>query len=122
VQGRPVSQVTEDFLAWVCARLRAEGERALLVVWDNAFWHVSERVRAWIKAHNRQAKRGGGVRIVACYLPVKSPWLSAIESKWVRGKKANAEPGRKLTAQEVKDRVHRYYGCEHKEPLRQGVA
>jgi transposase len=122
VRGRPVSQVTEDFLAWVCQRLRAEGKRALLLIWDNASWHVSKRVRAWIKAHNRQAKRAGGVRIVACYLPVKSPWLNAIEPKWVHGKKAIAEPGRKLTAQEVKDRVHVYYGCEHTEPIKQKVA
>jgi hypothetical protein len=65
VEGRPVSQVTEDFLAWVCERLAAEGKRALLLVWDNASWHVSARVRAWIKAHNRRAKVEGGVRIVA---------------------------------------------------------
>jgi hypothetical protein len=30
VQGRPVSQVTEDFLEWVCERLAAEGRKALL--------------------------------------------------------------------------------------------
>ena len=122
VQGRPVSQVTEDFLAWVCVRLHAEGKRALLLVWDNASWHVSQRVRAWIQAHNRQAKRDGGVRLVACYLPVKSPWLNAIEPKWVHGKKAIAEPERKLTAQEVKDRVYHYYGCKQVEPLNQKVA
>lgn len=122
VAGRPVSQVTEDFLAWVCERLHAEGKKALLLVWDNASWHVSKRVRAWIKAHNRRAKRDGGVRIVACYLPVKSPWLNAIEPKWVHGKKAIVEPDRKLTAQEVEDRVHLYYGCEHVEPLKQKVA
>ena len=33
-----------------------------------------ERVRAWIRAHNRRVKRGGGVRIVGCALPIKSPW------------------------------------------------
>jgi transposase len=122
VDGRPVSPVTEDFLAWACDRLAAEGKAALLLVWDNASWHVSQRVRTWIKAHNRQAKRDGGVRIVACYLPVKSPWLNAIEPKWVHGKKAIAEPERKLTAQEVKDRVHSYYGCEQVEPLKQKLA
>ena len=122
VQGRPVSQVTEDFLAWVCARLHAEGKTALLLVWDNASWHVSQRVRAWIRAHNRPTKRDGGVRIVACYLPVKSPWLNAIEPKWVHGKKAIAEPARKLTAHEVKDRVCLYYGCEQVKPLEQKVA
>jgi transposase len=122
VEGRPVSQVTEDFLAWVCAGLAAEGKKALLLVWDNASWHVSKRVRAWIKAHNRRAKQAGGVRILACFLPVKSPWLNAIEPKWAHGKKAIAEPERKLTAQETKDRIHNYYDTQPVPPLKQKVA
>jgi DDE superfamily endonuclease len=122
VQGRPVSQVTEDFLAGVCARLAAEGKRALLLVWDNASWHISQRVQAWIQAHNRQAKATGGVRIVACRLPSKSPWLNPIEPKWRHGKRAILEPGRVLTAQEVRDRVCEHYGCEQGEPLVQKVA
>jgi hypothetical protein len=69
VIGRPVSQVTEDYLAWVCEQLKAEGKKALLLVWDNAAWHVSKRVRTWIRAHNRKARAEGGVRIVACFLP-----------------------------------------------------
>lgn len=88
VRGRPVSQVTEASLAWACARLAAEGKRALLLVWDNASWHVSGRARAWIKAHTRRAKAEGVVRIIACHLPVKAPWLNAIESKWAPGKRA----------------------------------
>jgi hypothetical protein len=122
VHGRPVSQVTEDFLAWVCARLSREGKRALLLIWDNASWHVSQRVRTWIKTHNRQAKRDGGVRIVACLLPVKSPWLNAIEPKWVHAKKAIAEPEGRLTAAQTKDRVCNYYGCHLFKPLKQKVA
>jgi hypothetical protein len=122
VQGRPVSQVTEDFLAWACARLAAEGKRALLLIWDNASWHVSRRIRSWIRAHNRRAKAEGGVRIVACYLPVKAPWLNAIEPKWVHGKRAIVEPERKLTAAEVVDRVCGYYDCERFEPLAQQPA
>src|SRR5262245_43675747 len=62
VAGRPVSQVTEAYLAWVCEQLRAEGKKALLLVWDNAAWHVSKRVRSWIKVHNRKARGTGGVR------------------------------------------------------------
>ena len=122
VDGRPVSQVTEDFLAWLCERLGAEGKKALLLVWDNASWHASKRVRAWIKAHNRRAKEEGGVRIVACPLPIKAPWLNPIEPKWVHGKKAVVEPDRKLTAQETKERVCLYYGCEQVEPLVQRAA
>ena len=122
VQGRPVSQVTEDFLAWVCGRLAAEGKEALLLVWDNASWHISRRVRSWIRAHNRRAKAEGGVRILACRLPSKSPWLNPIEPKWRHGKRAILEPGRVLTAQEVRDRVCEHYGCEQGEPLVQKVA
>jgi DDE superfamily endonuclease len=119
VQGRPVSQVTEDFLAWACERLAAEGKRALLLIWDNASWHVSRRVRSWIKGHNRRVKREGGVRIVACYLPIKAPWLNRIEPCWVHGKRAILEPDRKLTAAAVVDRVHEHFGCEHGERLTQ---
>lgn len=52
---------------------------------------------AWIKAHNRQVKQQGGVRILACRLPSKSPWLNPIEPKWAHGKKAISEPDRLLT-------------------------
>jgi transposase len=121
VQGRPVSQVTEDYLAWVGERLAREGKKALLLIWDNAPWHVSQRVRAWIKAHNRRVKQAGGVRILACYLPIKSPWLNAIEPKWVHGKKAIVEPQRRLSAQEIKVRVCEHYRCEQLEPLVQKV-
>ena len=96
----------------------AEGKRALLLVWDNAAWHVSGRVRAWIKVHNRKAKGEGGVRIVACVLPVKSPWLNPIEPKWAHGKKAIVEPERLLAANEIRARVYDYYGCEQLEPLK----
>jgi len=122
VAGRPVSQVTEDFLAWECQRPAAEGKRALLLVWDNAAWHVSARARAWIKAHNRRVKREGGVRIVACYLPVKSPWLNRIEPRWAHGKRAIVEPERKLAVAEVEERVCRYHGSERLNRLSQQVA
>jgi hypothetical protein len=119
VDGRPVSQVTNDYLAWVCARLAAEGKRALLLVWDNASWHISKLVRSWIKEHNRQARRTGGVRIVVCQLPSKSPWLNPIEPRWVHGKRAIVEPERLLSAEEVEARACDYYGCEQVERLRQ---
>jgi hypothetical protein len=119
VNGRPVSQVTTDFLAWVCAELAREGKKALLLVWDNASWHISARVRTWIKEYNRRVKREGGVRLVVCRLPSKSPWLNTIEPKWVHGKRAIAEPEQVLTAQEVETRACDYYGCSPHEHLQQ---
>ena len=109
--GRPVSATTEEYLGWVCRELAAEGERVLALVWDNAAWHVSRRVRRWIASHNRRVRKAGGCRIRARYLPIKAPWLNPIEPKWVHGKRAVAEPGRKLTADELRQRVCDYYGC-----------
>jgi transposase len=60
VQGRPVSQVTEDFLAWLCQRLAAEAKQALVLIWDNASWHISQRVRSWICGHNRRGESRRG--------------------------------------------------------------
>jgi len=114
VDGRPVSAITEQFLDWCCTRLQDAAVRVWLLIWDNASWHVSTRVRAWIRAHNRQVKqRGQGVRIVSCFLPVKSPWLNPIEPQWVHGKRAIVEPTRLLSAQEVADRVCAHFGCSH---------
>jgi DDE superfamily endonuclease len=118
VDGRPVSAITEQFLAWACARLQESGVRVWLLIWDNASWHVSKRVRAWIHAHNRHVKQQAqGVRILPCYLPVKSPWLNPIEPKWVHGKRAILEPARVLSAQEIAGRVCAHFGCSHETHL-----
>ena len=122
VDGRPVSRVTTAFLGWACDRLAAEGKAALLLVWDNAAWHVSREVRAWVKAHNRAARTGGGVRIIVCRLPIKSPWLNPIEPKWVHGKRAVDDPARTLPADELQQRVCDYYRCDLLPPLAQKVA
>ena len=121
VAGRPVSQVTVDYLSWLGAQLAREGKKALLLVWDNASWHLSRQVRAWLKEHNRRAKREGGVRVVVCQLPSKRPWLNPIEPRWLHGKRAIAEPERLLAAAEVETRVCRYYDCEQHEHLQQIV-
>ncbi len=119
VKGRPVSQVTIEFLDWVCQRLEADGTRVWALIWDNASWHKSQQVRRWIRGHNARVKAEGGVRIVVCLLPVQSPWLNPIEPRWLHGKRAIVEPSRKLTAEEVIERVHAYYGCERLAPIAQ---
>ena len=57
--GRPVSATTEDFLGWVCETLAGEGKTVFVLVWDNAAWHVSGRVRRWIARHNRRVPHPG---------------------------------------------------------------
>jgi len=118
VERRPVSRETTAFLAWCSAQLAAQGLTAVRLIWDNASWHISREVRTWLRQHNRQVKpTGQGVRILACRLPSKSPWLNPIEPKWVHGKRAIVEPDRLLSAQEVIERVYAYYGCVAEAPL-----
>jgi DDE superfamily endonuclease len=118
VDGRPISGVTTQYLAWCCNRAAATGKTALLLVWDNASWHISQEVRTWIGDHNRRVKAGEAVvRLVACPLPVKSPWLNPIEPKWVHGKKRVVEPARLLTMDELETRVYAALGADHADHL-----
>jgi DDE superfamily endonuclease len=122
VDGRPVSHVTTAFLAWLCQRLAAERERVLVLLWDNAPWHRSREVRTWVRAHNQQVKRHGGIRLLTWCLPIKSPWLNPIEPHWVHGKRAIVEPTGLLSAPEIITRVCAYFACDHVAHLTQLVA
>lgn len=118
VDGRPVSDVTTQFLDWCCTKLEQKGKVALLMPWDNASWHISRAVKDWIREHNQQVKQDGkGVRLVPCPLPIKSPWLNPIEPHWIHGKRHVVAPDRLLTAQEVTDRVCSYFQCAHEPHL-----
>ena len=118
VDGRPVSTITTQFLADCCTRLAARGKTALLLVWDNASWHISAAVKRWLREHNRSVKQAGrGVRIIAYRLPTKSPWLNPIEPKWVHGKRAVIEPSRVLTAAELEKRICSHFHCHPQEHL-----
>jgi hypothetical protein len=119
VDGRPVSSITTQFLRWSLKELEAVGKKVVLLIWDNASWHLSKELRRWLGQHNREVKeRGEGVRIVSCLLPKRSPWLNAIEPKWVHGKRKVVEPGGDpLGAYELAERVCRVFDCPHYEHL-----
>jgi DDE superfamily endonuclease len=118
VEGRPVSAVTTAFLAWCGEQAAAAGKTALLLIWDNASWHLSRAVRSWLADHNRTVKATGkGVRIVVCQLPSQSPWLNPIEAKWVHGKRRVVEPARLLSLDELEERVSAALGANHADRL-----
>jgi transposase len=118
VDGRPVSAITIQFLDWACQQIEAMEKSVLAMVWDNARWHTSNAVRAWIREHNLGVKRNGkGVRILACFLPVKSPWLNPIEPKWTHGKRRIVAPDATLSKQELADRICATFDCHHDEHL-----
>jgi hypothetical protein len=118
VDGRPVSSITTRFLEWSLKKLEEAGKKVLLLIWDNASWHVSREVRRWLGRHNRRVKESGdGVRIVSCLLPKQSPWLNVIEPKWVHAKRKVVEPDGLLGAYELADRVCGVFGCPHYQHL-----
>ena len=114
LDGRPVSAVTTIFLDWCCQEAARRGKRALLLVWDNASWHMSKAVRTWLRDHNQQVKATGrGVRLIVCPLPIKSPWLNPIEPKWVHTKRTVVAPDRLLSARELAERVCDALACPY---------
>lgn len=119
VDGRPVSSITTRLdLEWSVRKLEAVGKKVLVLIWDNASWHVSKEVRRWLGCHNRRVKESGeGVRIVGCLLPKQSPWLNAIEPKWIHGKRKVVEADGLLGAYELADRVCKVFDGPHHEHL-----
>ncbi len=120
MDGRPVSGTTSRFLSWCCSEgLAAVGKKVLILVWDNASWHVSKEACRWRGEHNQQVKKGNkqGVRIISCYLPKKSPWLNPIEPKWMHGKRRVAQADGVLSAHELAERVCSAFDCPHHEHL-----
>lgn len=111
VEGRPVGDLTVQFLDWLCWGVAQEGKKVLVVIWDGPSWHTAEAVARWIEEQNRRAERGAGVRVDLCELPVASPWLNNIEPCWTHAKKAVMEADRKLTAAEITQRVCEHFGC-----------
>lgn len=118
-KDRPVSAVTTAFLEWVCERLGKRGKRVWVLIWDNASWHISHEVRRWICEHNQRVKHEGGMRILVCGLPTKSPWLNPIEPTWLHGKRAVCEPDGTLSMAVLMSRICSHYGCETLPPIEQ---
>jgi hypothetical protein len=118
IEGHPVSETTKAFLVGSLKKVEELGKKTLLLIWDNATWHISQTVANWLREHNQQVKEAKkGVRIIWCPLPKKSPWLNPIEPYWVHGKRQIVEPDRLLTAEEIVSRVYAYFGLSEQDYL-----
>jgi hypothetical protein len=91
--------------------LEDEGQKRLIVIWDDASWHASSMVLHRLRDHNHLVWREGGVEVIHFELPAGSPWLNDIEHYYRRAKKMIVEPGGKRSAQETVDRVCQHFGC-----------
>jgi len=68
VAGCPISQVTTDFLEWLCKQVQAQGKAVLVLIWDNASCCllVAQAVLANSSLEFHTHCRDRHVRIPAC--------------------------------------------------------
>jgi transposase len=108
--GQPDSEATIDYLKRLLALARSLGKAYLVVIWDNASWHLSRKVRAWLKAYKAHAKLTRAVRLLVFNLPSKSPWLNPIEPHWIHAKRQTLEPSIvPLKPHELRLRLFQYF-------------
>ena len=104
-QGYPNSEQ----MWWVIVRLlrqaKQRGKKVMVLIWDNAPWHCSKRIRQWIRIYNQQAKQVDEVRLLVHWLPIKSPWLNPIEPYWGHAKRRVCEPSGQLSVAELRRRI-----------------
>ena len=111
--GQPDSQATIDYLQRLLALARSLHKHYLVIVWDNASWHLSRKVRAWLKSYKQQAKVTRDVRLLVCYLPSKSPWLNPIEPRWAHAKRQTLQPSPlPLLPHQLRQRLFQYFGTK----------
>ena len=104
-EGQPNSDRTILFLNALLTFAAAKAKRMLVIIWDRASWHKSKQIKQWIWQHNRQVRQEGGVRLLTCLLPSKSPWLNPMEPIWLHAKRKVAEPEGDLSVNVLKHRL-----------------
>jgi len=110
--GQPNSEHMWLFIIALLDIARQEGKSVVVLIWDNASWHISQRIRQWIRAYNHAAKAAGEPRLLVHGLPIKSPWLNPIEPCWIHAKRAVCEPDGDLTSTELRRRLCAHFNTQ----------
>jgi transposase len=110
--GQPNSESMWQFIMGLLAQARRENKRVVVLIWDQASWHTSNRITRWIRDYNQLAKQHDEPRLLTHLLPSKSPWLNPIEPRWIHAKRAVCEPDGDLTADELRQRISNYFDVE----------
>jgi transposase len=79
---------TWQHLKGTIRRYAAQGYRYLVLFWDNAPWHLAQRLHRLVARYNRHAKRHGRLRVLLFALPIKAPWLMPLEAVFGQTKRA----------------------------------
>ncbi|MFQ5795758.1 MAG: transposase [Candidatus Bipolaricaulia bacterium] len=111
-EGQPNSEHMIVFLKQLLDVAHREKKRVVVMIWDQASWHKSRRVRRWIKKYNWQAKQTGDVRLLPRLLPTQSPWLNPMEPRWIHAKRKVCEPDGELSVEELTGRLWAHFQTE----------
>jgi len=109
---RPNSEMMWHFIMGLLEVARQENKAVVVLIWDQASWHTSQRIQRWIHAYNRLAKKHGEPRLLTHLLPSRSPWLNPIEPRWLHAKRAVCEPDGYLLPDELRERIVNYFDVE----------
>lgn len=110
--GQPNSEHMWRFIEGLLNIARQEEKNVVVLIWDNASWHKSKRIKQWIRDYNHKAKTTGDVRLITHLLPVKSPWLNPIEPRWIHAKRGVCEPDGELPSVELRRRLCHHFDAE----------
>jgi len=97
VAGRPVSDITTQFLEWCCEKLVAQRKHSWLLVWDNARLS-SQQNRADLDQRTPSClvkQTSEGVRILPFQLPTKSRLYQSYRTQvgaWQTGRGGTDSP------------------------------
>ena len=111
-EGQPNSEPMWALILALLDLARHEGKTVVVLIWDNASWHKSHRIKRWIHTYNQQAKATGDVRLITHLLPIKSPWLNPIEPRWIHAKRCVCEPDGDLLPPELRRRIGKHFNTE----------
>lgn len=111
-EGQPNSEHMWAFILALLDLARQEGKTVVVLIWDNASWHKSYRIKRWVRSYNQQAKASGDVRLITHLLPIKSPWLNPIEPRWLHAKRCVCEPDGDLLPSELRRRIGKHFNTE----------
>ena len=119
--GYPNSTWTRAFLNHLLRGATRAGKRWLVVIWDNASFHVSKILKKWMRRYNRWARKHGRTRIVPYQLPTASPWLNPIEPHWLHCKRAVYAVDHIPTIEEIRHAVDDYFDIRNAQHARNAM-
>lgn len=104
---------SHETTAYLSERLLAHermGHTTLVLIWDQAPWHVSKYVRNWIREHNGLVRREGrGTRLITVCQPKRAFWLNYVEPI-IMHSKSKVLPCRQFeTPEQQKAALDRYW-------------